>query len=70
MQWRHNLAHFLLASVVALGLTPLTVCVDAQARIAFVSDRDREIVKVFNGAQESKTIYESELKNGYKKWTN
>ena len=109
MYRRYNLAHFILASVVALGLTMLTVCVDAQARIAFVSDRDGnpemdidgknqrrltsnhdddqhpswspdgkhiksncvtpnlinrngEIVKVFSGAQESKTIYESELK--------
>ena len=40
MYRRYNLAHFILASVVALGLTMLTVCVDAQARLAFVSDRD------------------------------
>ena len=40
MQRRYSLAHFLLASVVALGLMPLMVVVDAQARIAFVSDRD------------------------------
>ena len=45
MHRRYNLAHFILASVVALGLTTLMVCVDAQARIAFMSDRDgnREI---------------------------
>ena len=40
MQRRYSLAHFLLASVVALSLTPLMVAIDAQARIAFVSDRD------------------------------
>ena len=40
MQRRYNLAHLILASVVALGLTTLMVCVDAQARIAFMSDRD------------------------------
>ena len=39
MQRRYNLAHFILASVVALVLTLLMVCVDAQARIAFMSDR-------------------------------
>ena len=39
MQQRYNLADFLLAIVVVLGLTPLMVCVDAQARIAFSSDR-------------------------------
>ena len=45
MQWRYNLTHFLLASVVVLGLTPLMLCVEAQAQIAFMSDRDgnREI---------------------------
>ena len=31
-----NLAHFLSASVIVLGLTPLVVVVGAQARIAFV----------------------------------
>ena len=40
MQRRYNLAHFILASVVAIALAPLMVCVDAQARIAFVSSRD------------------------------
>ena len=40
MHRRDNLAHFILAVVVALGLTLLMVCLDAQARIAFVSDRD------------------------------
>ena len=40
MHRRYNLAHFLLASVVVLGLTPLMVNVDAQAQIAFASQRD------------------------------
>ena len=40
MHRRYNLAHFLLAIVVALGLTPLMICVDAQAQIAFSSERD------------------------------
>ena len=45
MQRRYNLAHLIFASVVVLGLTLLMVDVDAQARIAFVSERDgnREI---------------------------
>jgi len=40
MYWRYNLAYFLLASVVALVLALLIVCVDAQARIAFESGRE------------------------------
>ena len=40
MRRRYTIAHLILASVVALGLTPLMVCVDAQAQIAFVSNRD------------------------------
>ena len=40
MQRRDNLTHFILASVVVLGLTLLMVCVDAQAQIVFASDRD------------------------------
>ena len=40
MQWRYGIAHFVLASVVTLGLTLLMVVVDAQAQIAFASNRD------------------------------
>ena len=40
MQQKYNLTHFILASVVVLGLTPLMIVVDAQAQIAFVSKRD------------------------------
>ena len=40
MQRRDNLVHLILGGVVALVLTPLTVCVDTQAQIVFVSERD------------------------------
>ena len=40
MRRRYNLAHLILASVVGLGLTLLMVAVDAQAQIAFSSNRD------------------------------
>ena len=40
MQRRRNLAPLILAVVVALGLMPLMVAVNAQAQIAFVSNRD------------------------------
>ena len=40
MQRGYNLAHFILAGVVVLGLTPLMAVVDAQAQIAFMSERD------------------------------
>ena len=43
MQRRYNLTHLILATVVVLGLTPLMVCVDVQAPIAFSSDRDRNV---------------------------
>ena len=40
MQRKDKLTYMILASVVVLGLTLLMVNVDAQARIAFMSDRD------------------------------
>ena len=40
MQRRYNLTRLILASVIALGLTLLMVAVDAQAQIAFSSNRD------------------------------
>ena len=40
MRRKYNFAHLILAGVVFLGLTPLIVCVDAQAQITFVSHRD------------------------------
>ena len=43
MQQRYNLTHFILAGVVVLGLTPLMLCVEAQARIVFQSNRDGHV---------------------------
>ena len=40
MHRRYNLAHFILASVIVLVLRLLMVVGEAQARIAFMSDRD------------------------------
>ena len=40
MNWKYNFAHLILAGVVVLGLTLLTVDVDAQTRIVFMSERD------------------------------
>ena len=40
MHRRHRFAHLILATGVALSLTPLIVAIDAQAQIAFVSKRD------------------------------
>ena len=44
MHRRYNLAHLILASIVVMVLTSLLVAVDAQARIAFESDRDGHII--------------------------
>ena len=55
MHRRYNLIHLLLASFIVLVLTSLMVCVDAQARIVFMSDRDgnREIyVMDINGGNQ------------------
>ena len=43
MHRRENLAHLILANVVVLVLTSLMVAVDAQAQIAFASDRDGHV---------------------------
>ncbi|RKU05921.1 hypothetical protein C6502_20755 [Candidatus Poribacteria bacterium] len=40
MHRRTNLAHLILAGVLTIVLTPLMTAVDAQAQIAFVSNRD------------------------------
>ena len=40
MRRKCNFAHLILASVIVSVLTPLMVCVDAQAQITFVSHRD------------------------------
>ena len=46
MQWRYTLAHLILAIVMVLVLTLLMVCVDAQAQIAFSSDRKGDLVNI------------------------
>ena len=43
MQQKYNLARMILAGVIALDLTLLMVTIDAQARIAFVSDRNEHL---------------------------
>ena len=43
MQRRYSFGHFILAIVLMLSLTFLMVCVDAQARIAFASNRDGHV---------------------------
>ena len=40
MQRKDTLAHLILGGVVALSLAPLMICVDTQAQIVFMSDRD------------------------------
>ncbi len=40
MRQKYSPTHLILAIVAVLGVTPLVVCVDTQAQIAFVSDRD------------------------------
>ena len=40
MQRRYHLAYLILASIVVLVLTPLMICVEAHAQIAFVSKRE------------------------------
>ena len=47
MQLRYNLAHLILAIVVTLDLTLLTVNVDAQGRIAFTSERDGRRLDIY-----------------------
>ena len=43
MHRRENLTHLILANVVVLVLTPLMVAVEAQAQIAFMSNRDGHV---------------------------
>ena len=47
MQRRYNLAYFILASVVLLGLMTLMVGVNTQAQIAFVSNRDEHSWEIY-----------------------
>ncbi len=58
MQRRYRLAHFILASVIVLVLTPLMAVLDVQARIAFMSDRDgnSEIYVMDNGGKNQQRL--------------
>ncbi len=53
MQRRYNLVHFILASIVAWGLTMLMVGVDAHAQIAFASNRDGQHKIYVMGTEQS-----------------
>ena len=59
----YNLAHFLLASVIVLGLTPLMVVVDAQARIIFQSNRDGHVHPRFGWPTSEIYVMEVDGKN-------
>ena len=63
MQRRDNLTHFMLASVVALGLTPLMVVLDAQARIVFQSNRDGHVHPRFGWPTSEIYVMEVDGKN-------
>ena len=71
MQPKYNLAHFLLASVVVLGLTPLIVVVNAQAQIAFSSDRDwnMEIYVMDNDGDNLRNLTNNDFDDKYPSWS-
>ena len=71
MQWRYNLAHLILASVVALVLTSLMVCLDAQAQIAFTSERDgnREIYVMDTDGGNPRRLTNSHLVDWAPSWS-
>ena len=49
MHRRYSSVHLILTSVVVLMLMLLMVCVDAQARIAFMSDRNWDLGNLRDG---------------------
>ena len=69
MHRRYNLGHLILASVVVL--TPLMVAVDAQGRIAFVSDRDGnlEIYVMDNDGDNPRRLTNSPLAEWHPSWS-
>ena len=71
MQRRYNLAHLILAGVVALGLTPLMVCVDAQAQIAFSSNREgnSEIYVMDADGGNQRKLTNNPLRDWYPSWS-
>ena len=71
MRRRSNLAYFLLAIIVALGLAPLMVCVDVQAQIAFVSERDGnyEIYVMDAEGKNQRRLTNNRRDNRYPSWS-
>ena len=71
MQQRYNLTHFILANVVILGLVPLMVCLDAQAQIAFTSERDgnREIYVMDTDGGNPRRLTNSRLVDWAPSWS-
>ena len=71
MDRRYSLAHLILASVVALVLTPLMVCVDAQARIAFASHRDGnwQIYVMDNDGDNQRNLSNNDFEDQFPSWS-
>ena len=71
MQRRYNLAHFLLTSIVVLVLISLMVVVDAQARIAFVSEQDgnREIYVMDADGKNQRRLTNNRHADWYPSWS-
>ena len=71
MQRRYSLGHLILCSVVALVLILLMVCVDTQAQIAFVSQRDRnpEIYVMDNDGENQRRLTNNRAKDWSPSWS-
>ena len=71
MQWRSTFAYFILARVVAAGLTPLTVDAAPQAQIAFTSERDgnREIYVMDADGRNQRKLTNSRLVDWDPSWS-
>ena len=71
MQRKDNLVYFLLAGTVVLVLTSLMVCVEAQAQIAFVSDRDgnREIYVMDADGGNLRRLTDNPVDDWYPSWS-
>ena len=74
MQRRYNPAHFILIGVVVLGLTLLMISVDAQAQIAFASNRDghfinREIYVMDADGDNPRRLTNNDFNDWYPSWS-